>query len=146
MQELLNSMVRLSAALTVFGMQQVQSAVGAVDTKESMDKLREVLDAMATAISEKIDETKRPTLDSISSLGHDVIGRTVGRTLETMETMKMPSMQVPSIDAHEIMKSTTGMVKTTSDWLDGLVKAAVPMASKPAAAEPKAAEEALAAA
>ena len=41
MQETLNSLVRLSAAMTVFGMQQVQTAVGSADTKESVDKLRE---------------------------------------------------------------------------------------------------------
>ena len=53
MQELLNfDPFKLSAAMTVFGMQQVETAVGSVDGKESLDKeLREVIDAMAAAVS-----------------------------------------------------------------------------------------------
>src|SRR6266850_3758065 len=119
MQETLNSLVRLSAAMTVFGMQQVQTAVGSADTKESVDKLREVIDAMAAAVSAKIDESKLPTLDSISSLGHDVVDRT------------MDSLKVPTMNPLEILKNTTGMVKTTSDWLDGFVRAAAPGSSEP---------------
>jgi hypothetical protein len=76
MQETLNSLVRLSAAITVFGVQQVQSAVGSANSKDSADKLREVIDGMAAAVSAQIDQSKLPALDSISSLGHDVVGRT----------------------------------------------------------------------
>jgi hypothetical protein len=104
MQETLNSLVRLSAAMTVFGMQQVQTAVGSADTKESVDKLREVIDGMAAVVAARIDESKLPTLDSISSLG---------------------------INPLDILKNTTGMMKTTSDWLDGFVKSAAPGSSDP---------------
>ncbi len=76
MQETLNSLVRLSAAITVFGVQQVQSAVGSANSQDSAGKLREVIDGMAAAVSAQIDESKLPALDSISSLGHDVVGRT----------------------------------------------------------------------
>ncbi len=76
MQETLNSLVRLSAAITVFGVQQVQSAVGSANSQDSADKLREVIDGMAAAVSAQIDESKLPALDSISSLGHNVVGRT----------------------------------------------------------------------
>ena len=86
MQETLNSLVRLSAAITVFGVQQVQTAVGSANTKDSVDKMRDVIDGMAAAVSAQIDQSKLPTLDSISNLGH-------------------------------------GVVKTTSDWLYGIMKA-----------------------
>jgi len=76
MQETLNSLVRLSAAITVFGVQQVQSVVGSANSQDSADKLREVIDGMAAAVSAQIDQSKLPALDSISSLGHDVVGRT----------------------------------------------------------------------
>jgi len=100
MQETLNSLVRLSAAVTVFGVQQVQSTVGSADTKESADKLREVIDGVAATVSAKIEEAQLPTLDSLSHLSHEVVDRT--------------------------WANTTGLVKTTSDWLYGMVKAATP--------------------
>jgi hypothetical protein len=130
MQELLNSMVRLSAAMTVFGMQQVETAVSSVDATESMNKLREVIDAMAAAVSSKIDESKRPTLDSVSNLGHDVVGRTMS---------SMNAIKVPSINPREIVQNTSDMVNKSAEWLDKMVKPA-PVATS----EPKAAEEALA--
>jgi len=101
MQETLNSLVRLSAAIAVFGVQQVQTAVGSANTKDSGDKMREVIDGMAAAVSAQIDESKLPALDSISSLGHNVV------------------------------ENTTGIVKTTSDWLQGIVKAAAPVPPGP---------------
>src|SRR2546430_2343131 len=93
MQETFNSLIRLSAALTVFSVQQVQTVVGSGNPKESVDKVREVFDGMAAAISANIDESRLATLDSISNLGNDVVDR------------------------------TTGIVKTTSDWLYEMVKA-----------------------
>jgi hypothetical protein len=60
MQETLKSQGRLSAAISVFGLQQVQTAVESADTNESVKKLREVIDAMAAAVSAKIDEFAAP--------------------------------------------------------------------------------------
>jgi hypothetical protein len=136
MQELLNSMVRLSAAMTVFGMQEVQSAVGTVDPKVSVDKLREMIDAMANAVSSKIEESKRPTLDSFNTLGKNVVDRTVGRTLDTLND----TLNVESLAPKDIVKSTSDAVKSTSDWLVDIIKPV----SKTSASEPKVAEEALA--
>jgi hypothetical protein len=136
MLELLNSMVRLSAAVTVFGMQEVQSAVGSADPTESVDKLRAMIDSMANAVSSKIDESKRPTLDSFSSLGKNVVDRTVGRTMDTLND----TLNVPSMSPKDIVQSTSDAVKSTSDWLGKIVKPA----AEPAASEPKVAEEALA--
>jgi len=122
MQELFNSMIRLSAAMTVFGVQQLQTTVGSMDTKESVEKLRTVIDAMAAALSAKIDESRRPTLDRLSSLPQDLLARSLDST-------------------REVVKDTSDMVKTTSDWLAGTVKANGAAHSS----EPKRAEEALSA-
>ena len=100
MQETLNSLVRLSAAITVFGVQQVQTAVGTADTKESVDKLRGVIDGVAAAVSAKIDESQLPAFSSLSNLSREVVDRT--------------------------WENTTGLVKTTSDWLYEIVKANTP--------------------
>jgi hypothetical protein len=140
MLELLNSMLRLSAAVTVYSMQEVQTAVDGAHPKESVDKLREMIDSLAAAVSSKINESKRPTLDSLSNLGHDFVDRTqevVGKTQDavgrTIETLKVPAMS-----PRHIVHSTNEAVKSTSDWLDGIVK---PTHS---ASEPKSAEQALA--
>jgi hypothetical protein len=133
MLELLNSMLRLSAAVTVYSMQEVQTAVDGAAPKESVDKLREMIDSLAEAVSSKINESKRPTLDSLSNLGHDFVGRTqevVGKTIETLK--------VPAMSPRNIVQSTNDAVKSTTDWLDGIVK---PTHNS---SEPKAAEEALA--
>lgn len=118
MQELLNSMIRLSAAMTVFGMQQVQATVGTVDTKQPVDKLREVIDAMADAVTAKIDDSRLSTLDRLTNLPKDIIARSWDST-------------------RDVVKDTTDMVKKTSDWVAGTVKA------DGAASEPRRAEEAL---
>lgn len=132
MLELLNSMVRLSAAVTVYGMQEVQSAVGAVDPQESVDKLRDMIDSMAAAVSSKIDEKRRPTLESISNLGRDVVDRTVGRTMDTLSD----KLNVPSMSPRDLAQSTSDAVKSTSDWLDGIVKPhPTTLAGEPVAAE-----------
>lgn len=131
MQELLNSLVRLSAAVTVFSMQSVQTAVSSVDAKESMEKMRGVIDAMADAITSKIDESKRGTLDSINTLGHDMVGRTI-------DTLKVPAM---SMNPRELMQSGVDMTKNTTNWIKDMV---MPSAAAAAASEPKAAEEVLA--
>lgn len=104
MQEALKSLIRIPAAITVFGVQRVQTTVGSTGTKEPVEKLCEVIDGMAAAVSEKIDESK-PALDLISNLGYEVVERT--------------------------WENTTGMVKTTADWLYGVVKAATPVSSGP---------------
>jgi hypothetical protein len=105
MQELFNSMIRLSAAMTVFGMQELQTTMGSVGSKESVDKLRQVIDAMTDALSSKIDESRRPTLDRLSNLPQDLVKRSVDST-------------------REVVKDTSEMVKSTSDWIAGTVKPA----------------------
>jgi hypothetical protein len=131
MLELLNSMVRLSAAVTVYGMQEVQGAVGSVDPEQSLDKLRDMIDSLTAAVASKIDDQRRPTLDSFSTLGKDVVDRTVGRTVDTLTD----KLNVRSMSPRDLVKSTNDAVKSTSDWLDGIVKPRpVPISSEPVAA------------
>lgn len=66
MLELLNSLVRLSAAMTVYGMQEVQTAAGSVHPEKSVEKLREMIDSLANSLSSRIDETRRPILDNLN--------------------------------------------------------------------------------
>ena len=75
-QELINSLVRLSAAMTVFGMQQMQTAVGNVDPNEAIVKLREVIDAMTNIVNSQIEDSRKPTVESMTSLGRNMMDRT----------------------------------------------------------------------
>jgi hypothetical protein len=117
MQDLFNSMVRLSAAMTVFSMQQLQTAVGSADTKESIDKLREVIDSMADALSSKIEASRKPAFDKLAKLPEDMMSR---------------SWESP----RDVVQNASDMMKSASDWIVGT--------SKSESSEPKAAEEALA--
>jgi Mg/Co/Ni transporter MgtE len=123
MQELFNSMVRLSAAMTVFGVQQLQTTMGSMDTKDSVEKLREVVDAMADALTSKIDESRRPTVERLSQLPQDIVTRSVDST-------------------REVVQDTSDMLKTTTDWIAGTMKAD---GGSTSSSEPKPAEEVLSA-
>lgn len=85
MQETFNSLVRLSAAMTVFGVQQVQTVVAAANPREAVDKLGDVMNGMAAAVSANLDDTNRPAVERISSLGHDVVANTSGMMRMTSE-------------------------------------------------------------
>ncbi|MFN0166940.1 MAG: hypothetical protein ACKV22_10965 [Bryobacteraceae bacterium] len=99
MQETFNSLVRLSAAITVFGVQQVETAVGTANPRAVVDRLGEVMNGMAAAVSANLDESKLSAVERISSVGRDVVA------------------------------NTTGMVKMTSGWLTRIVNTAGPGSS-----------------
>ena len=100
MQETFKSLVRLPAAITVFGIEQVQTVVGSEETRKSADRLCEVVDGITEAVSAKIDEAG-PAIDNISNMSQNIVDRT--------------------------FENTAGMVKTTSDWLYEMMK---PVSSK----------------
>ena len=57
MQDLINSIVRFSAAMTLFSMQQMQNAVGAAaDSQAALTKFKEALDSVTSAITSQLDE------------------------------------------------------------------------------------------
>ncbi len=131
MQELINSFVRLSAAITVYSMQQMQSAVETIDPKDSVTKLRQMIDSMTNALTAQIDESKKSTVDSMSNLGSDVVGRT------------FDTLNVSGLTPRDIVQTTSDMVKKTTDSLAGMMKSGEE--KKAPAGTPQAAGEVLAA-
>jgi flagellin-specific chaperone FliS len=129
-QDLINSFVRLSAAMSVYSLQQVQSAVGTVDPKESVTKLKKMIDSMTDALTAQIDDSKKATVDSISNLGSGV----VERTFET----------VSNLNARDIVQTTNDVVRKTTDSLAGIMKSDKSDDKKSSASTPKAAGEVLA--
>jgi hypothetical protein len=130
MQDLINSIVRFSAAMTLFSMQQMQNAVGAAaDTQLALGRFRDALDAITAAVTSQLDENKKPTLDSMSHLGNDIVGRT------------WDTMNIGAMDPRQVLQTTGDLMKKTSDSLAGMMKK--PEAA-PLSAEPKAASSAMA--
>ncbi len=131
MLELLNSLVRLSAAVTVYSMQEAQTAASSVSPTESVDKLRDMIDSLTNSVSSKIEASRRSTLDSFANLGQNVVDQTVGRTMDTLNS----TLHVPSMLPKDILQSTTDAVKSTSDWLGKIVKPAGASGEKAAPVE-----------
>ena len=128
MQDLINSFVKLSAALTVYSMQQVQMAVGSVDPKESLGKLKQMIDSMTDTLTAQIDESKKPTLHSMSNIGRDMVGK-------TFDTINMAALS-----PRDIVHHTGEIVKKTTDSLASLIRPE----EKKSSGEPQPAEAALA--
>ena len=77
MRELISSLIRFSGAVTVFGVEQVQNAVGApADTRAAIARLIETLDSMSESLISKIDEPKRAVHESMSKALNEVVDRT----------------------------------------------------------------------
>lgn len=123
MQDLINSIVRFSAAMSLFSMQQLQTAIGAAtDSQAAMNRFREALDAVTNAVTSQLDENKKPTLDSMSHLGSDIVSRT------------WDTMNVAAMDPRQVLQTTGDLIKKTSDSLADMMKrteAAVPDAGEP---------------
>jgi hypothetical protein len=131
MQDLINSIVRFSAAVTMFSLQQVQNTFElAVDSEGAIKKFRESVDAVTNAINSQLDESKRPAVNSMSNLGTDMVGRT------------WDGMNVSAFDPREVIQTTGDIVRRTTDSLSGWMKKAG--SEKASAGEPQPAAEALA--
>jgi hypothetical protein len=136
MQELINSMVRFSAAMTLFGMQQFQNAMSiAGDTQAPLNKLRDSLDAMTNTVAAQLDEANKPTLQSVTNLGTDM----VNRTFETVN--------VQALDPRQMAQTTGDLMRKTTESVTGIMKKAADAVTVPpdshAAGEPRPAADAL---
>ena len=77
MRELFSSLMRFSGAVTMFGVEQVQNAVGApADTRAALARLNETLNSMSESLLSKIDEPKRAVHESMSRAQNEVVDRT----------------------------------------------------------------------
>ena len=104
MQELIGSMVRFSTALTLFGLQQVRNAATMMmESPMNLDRMREAVDAATNSLSSRIDDTQKTTLNSMTTLGADVLAK-------TYDTMKNA---VP--DPTQVLKSTGEVLRKTAE-------------------------------
>ena len=133
MQDLINSVVRFSAAMTLFSMQQLQNAVGAAtDSQGSINKFRDALDSITNAITSQMDDSNKSAANSMSKLGTEMVDRT------------WDAMNVRALDPREVMQTTGNVMRKTTDSLTDLVKKATASGEKSEkAGEPQSAAEAL---
>ena len=124
-QQLIHSFVRLSTAMTVYGMQQVQTAVESRDPQGSLHKLNDLVESLTGALSSQLDEARKATLANVSGVGADVVSKTLG------------ALNPATLNPQEIMQATGDIIKRTSASLSSL------MNPKPSAGEPQAAGEVL---
>jgi hypothetical protein len=105
MEDLVISMIRFSAAVTLFGMEQLQNTLNIVegedDVTKSMNRFEETLNSLTANLTSRIDEKKKDTLQSLTKISEDV----VGRTMDGMSIM----------DPREVMRATNDLLQKTSD-------------------------------
>ena len=134
LRELTSSMIRFSNAVTLFSMQQMQNALGAVtDSQALISRFCGALDAISNTLSTQIDAAKKSTLESMTRTGTEMVDRTID------------SMYVRALNPHEILDTTADVMRNTTDSMADIVKRATAPAthSDSSAGEPEAAAEAL---
>src|SRR6266571_5891060 len=134
LRELTSSMMRFSNAVTLFSMQQMQNALGAVtDSQALINRFCGALDAISNTLSTQIDASKKSTLDSMTRTGAEMVDRT------------MDSMYVRALNPREILDTTADVMRKTTDSMADIVKRATAPAthSDSSAGEPEAAADAL---
>ena len=125
MTNLVVSMLRFSAALTLYGVEQLENSLNLVedgaDLSKTIQGFEKTLDSLSDVLMREMDEKKKETLESVSKASEDV----VSRTLNGMDIM----------DPREMIKASSDLLQKTTD-------ATAKWVSKAAAAVEKATESA----
>src|SRR5580693_5272071 len=131
LRELTSSMIRFTNAVTLFSMQQMQNAVGAVtDSQAVINRFCGALDAISNTLSTQIDATKKSTLEGMTKTSDEMMDRT------------MDAMNVQALNPKDLMDTTADVMRKTTDSVADIVRRATGPASN-GAAEPEAAADAL---
>lgn len=125
MTNLVVSMLRFSAALTLYGVEQLENSLNLVEDGADLSKtirgFEKTLDSLSDVLMREMDEKKKETLESVTKASEDV----VSRTLNGMDIM----------DPREMIKASSDLLQKTTDVTAKWV-------SKAAAAVEKATESA----
>jgi len=76
MQNMIRSMARFSAAMTLFGFQQFQNVLEAFADSADNLKTRQSLDAVTDALASELGDETKPAYDSMVRLSNQVVDRT----------------------------------------------------------------------
>jgi hypothetical protein len=98
-------MLRFSAALTLFSVEQLEKSLNIVDGGADLNKtiqgFEHTLDSLSDVLMREMDEKKKETLQSVSRASKDM----VDRTMEGMEIM----------DPREVIRASSDLLQKTSD-------------------------------
>ena len=132
LRELTSSMIRFTNAVTLFSMQQMQNALGAVtDSQAVINRFCSALDAISNTLSTQIDASKKSTLDSMTRTGSEMVDRT------------MDAMNVQALNPKDMMDTTADLMRKTSESMSDMVRRTASAAHAAGSAEPESAAEAL---
>jgi len=105
MQSLMVSVVRLSTAATLFGLEQVQTAVdvslGRRGLSTAVEDLSNTFDSMATSLADKTDEEKKRTLESI--------------TKATKRVVNSSADAIAVMDPKRVVEATNDVLRKSTD-------------------------------
>jgi hypothetical protein len=105
-------MMRLSAALTLYSLEQFQSSVSLTQEGQNplkvLDKFEEALNSLTEALVVQIGEGKQTALASVTDMAHDLVSTSFDG--------------VNIIDPRQILRATDDILRvsseTVADWMD----------------------------
>jgi conjugal transfer/entry exclusion protein len=105
MTNLIVSMLRLSAAMTLYSVEQLEQSMNVVeggkDLGKTVDGFGKTLDSLTDVLMRDMDQKKKETLDSVSRASQEM----VSRTMEGMDIM----------DPRQVLKASSDLMQKTSD-------------------------------
>jgi len=93
MQNMIRSMARFSAAMTLFGFQQFQNVLEAFADSADALKIRQSLDTVTDAVASELDDQTKPAYDSMVRLSNQVVDRTFDAVKKTQTGRKKTGAQ-----------------------------------------------------
>lgn len=114
MQKLIVSMMRFSTAMTLFGMEQMQSGFDTVtgneDLSKSMDNFRKTVDSITDSLISNMDKDKKSTVDSFSRASE----KTVNRSFDMVPAAMMDPREWIRVTNDVVQRSS----ETVQDWME----------------------------
>ena len=105
MTNLAVSLLRFSAALTLYSVEQLERSMNVVegsnDLTKTIEGVEHTLDSVSDVLMRQLDEKKKDTLESVRKASKDM----VDRTMDGMEIM----------DPCEVIKASSDLLQKTSD-------------------------------
>ncbi|MBI2820369.1 MAG: hypothetical protein HYX73_10350 [Acidobacteria bacterium] len=137
MTNMIVSMLRLSAAMTLYSVEQMEKSInvmeGGTELGKTIEGVEKTLNSLTEVLMREMDEKKKETLESVSKASEDM----VSRSMEGLEFM----------DPRQVLKASSDLLQKTSDatakWVSKAAEAVEKATEAPKSApeaEPKATE------
>ena len=106
--EMMNSMVRFTAAVSVYGLQQMQFMMTSPgQVLKSVDHMREAMDSASQALTSNVDDQQNALMHSITNTSSDLMSRT------------LDMIDISMFDPRRYVDVATDVARKTSDAVLG---------------------------